>query len=114
MLGHGPGLDEQSRHVKHRAASRRVRPQRDLTTTSTQLGPGTIFIGVNQADVFFVAPGTQNINTNKHTQVFVNQPFQTTVTHHATLEFTGAGCATAPIRVSGPAVAVVAQPSTNG
>ncbi len=41
-------------------------------TTTTAIGPGTIMIGPDQSQTFFVAPGTTNINTNTHTQSFFN------------------------------------------
>ena len=40
-------------------------------TTSTSLGPGTIFIGPNQSVPFFVAAGNDNFNTNVHTETFL-------------------------------------------
>jgi hypothetical protein len=59
------------------------------TTTTTTLGPATIFIGPNQSEAFTVLPGTQNINTNTHTESFVTETHQTTVTNAATYLLTG-------------------------
>lgn len=44
----------------------------EISVSTTQsLGPGTIFIGENQSETFFVAAGTTNFNTNTHTETFV-------------------------------------------
>ena len=58
-------------------------------TTSTTFGPGTILIGEDQSETFFVAPGTMNINTNTHTERFFNDFFAATITHEATYQVTG-------------------------
>lgn len=39
-------------------------------STTVSLGPGTIFIGPDQSQTFFVAAGTTNFNTNTHTETF--------------------------------------------
>jgi hypothetical protein len=39
-------------------------------TTTTTIGPATILIGENQSQTYFVPAGTQNINTNTHTESF--------------------------------------------
>lgn len=59
------------------------------TTTTTTLGPATIFIGPDQSLAFSVVAGTQNINTDTHTESFVNQLYQTTVTTSSTYLQTG-------------------------
>jgi hypothetical protein len=41
-------------------------------TTQTSFGPATILIGPEQSQTFFVAAGTMNINTNVHTQFFID------------------------------------------
>ena len=41
-------------------------------TSTISLGPGTILIGPDQSQTFFVAAGTSNVNTNTHTQSFFN------------------------------------------
>jgi hypothetical protein len=51
--------------------------QQSVTTTTT-FGPATILIGEDQSQTFFVAAGTMNINTNTHTETFVNDLFLTT------------------------------------
>lgn len=43
-------------------------------TTSVTIGPATILVGENQSQVFFVAAGTTNVNTNTHTEIFVCVP----------------------------------------
>lgn len=40
-------------------------------TTETTFGPATILIGENRSQVYFVAAGATNVNTNTHTQSFV-------------------------------------------
>jgi hypothetical protein len=56
------------------------------TATSTAVthseGPGTIFVGVDQAETLFVPAGVTNHNTNTHTETFYNR--QTTVTETTT------------------------------
>jgi len=42
-------------------------------TTETTFGPGTILIGPDQSQTFFVPPGTTNVNTNTHTESFFNR-----------------------------------------
>lgn len=59
------------------------------TTTTTTLGPATIFIGPDQSEAFTVVPGTQNINTDTHTESFVTETHRTTVTNAATYLLTG-------------------------
>ena len=59
------------------------------TTTTTTVGPATIFIGPDQSQAFSVVAGTQNINTDTHTESFVNQVYQTTVTNRSTYVLTG-------------------------
>ncbi len=49
-------------------------------TTTSSFGPGTILIGDDQSQTFFVAAGTENFNTNTHTESFFDQLFQTTDT----------------------------------
>lgn len=49
-------------------------------TTSTTFGPGTILIGPDQSQTFFVPAGTMNINTNTHTESFFNRTPTTTQT----------------------------------
>ena len=45
------------------------------TVTSTHVfGPQTILIGDDQSQTFFVQSGTDNINTNTHTETFDQQP----------------------------------------
>lgn len=58
-------------------------------STTTSFGPGTILIGDDQSQTFFVQAGTININTNTHTESFVNQLYQTTVYHEATYPLDG-------------------------
>ena len=43
-------------------------------TTTTTIGPATIFVGEDQSVPFFVAAGTLNINTNTHTETFTCIP----------------------------------------
>lgn len=45
-------------------------------TTDATVGPGTILIGEDQSVVFFVVPGTSNLNTNTHTETFVHTTFR--------------------------------------
>jgi hypothetical protein len=40
-------------------------------STTTSLGPGTIFIGEDGSQSYFIPAGVTNINTNTHTQTFV-------------------------------------------
>ena len=47
-------------------------------TTQTTFGPGTILIGEDQSQTFFVADGTTNVNTNTHTETFVSRTTTTT------------------------------------
>ena len=49
-------------------------------TTTASLGPGTILIGDDQSQTFFVQAGTTNYNTNTHTESFFDQVYQTTNT----------------------------------
>ncbi len=44
-------------------------------TTTTTFGPATILIGDDQSQTFFVAAGTTNVNTNVHTQRFLDVNF---------------------------------------
>lgn len=62
-------------------------------TAQTTFGPQTILIGPDQTVEFFVAAGTINVNTNTHTETFMDQQFQATVTHATDLVFTGQSCA---------------------
>ena len=41
-------------------------------TNSTAIGPGTILVGACMSQSFFVPAGTLNLNTNTHTEYFVN------------------------------------------
>ena len=50
-------------------------------TTSTSFGPATILIGEEQSQTFFVAAGTLNVNTNTHTENFLDKFFQNTDTY---------------------------------
>ncbi|MGD9847164.1 autotransporter outer membrane beta-barrel domain-containing protein [Pseudorhodoplanes sp.] len=45
-------------------------------STQVAIGPGTILIGSDQSQTFFVAPGTTNLNTNTHTETFVTNFLQ--------------------------------------
>jgi hypothetical protein len=67
-------------------------------STSTSFGPATILIGDDQSMSFFVPAGTENINTNTHTETFVNKNFQATISHRALWQVTGllAAVANAP------------------
>ena len=47
-------------------------------TSTTTFGPGTILIGEDQSQTFFVADGTANVNTNTHTETFVTRTTTTT------------------------------------
>jgi len=67
----------------------------ESSTLEETLGPNTIFVGPNRTERFVVAAGTLNINQNFHTEFFVNQVFQTTVTHQATYGFVGGSCSAA-------------------
>jgi len=58
-------------------------------TTQTTFGPATILIGESQSQTFFVAAGTTNINTNTHTETFVDDLYQRTVQHNATYTIVG-------------------------
>lgn len=60
-------------------------------TTTQALGPTSILIGDEQSQTFFVAAGTVNYNTNTHTQTFMNQLYQTTVTTTETWIVKGSG-----------------------
>jgi len=57
--------------------------QQSVTTTTT-IGPGTILIGENQSETFFVAAGTVNLNINTHTESFYDRLFLTTNTYLTT------------------------------
>jgi hypothetical protein len=48
-------------------------------SSSTSFGPATILVGDDQSQTFFVPAGTENINTNTHTETFVNKNFQQTI-----------------------------------
>lgn len=65
-------------------------------SSSTSFGPATILVGDDQSQSFFVAAGTQNVNTNTHTETFVNKNFQQTT--DSTWQVTGllAAAATTP------------------
>lgn len=67
----------------------------ETATTTRTIGPATIFVGPNLSEQFVVEAGTQNIDSLFHTEFFVNQVFETTVTHHATYGFAGSSCAAA-------------------
>lgn len=58
-------------------------------TTTTTFGPATILIGENQSQSFFVAAGSVNINTNTHTENFINDLYQATVNHEDTYQIIG-------------------------
>ena len=81
----------------------------------------TIFVGPNRSEPHLVPFGVINENANVHTEFFVNQVFQTTVTHQTTYRFVGGTCtapevlAAAPPRRDPPAAApVAATPRTAG
>jgi hypothetical protein len=57
-------------------------------TTTASLGPGTILIGDDQSQTFFVQAGTTNYNTNTHTETFTDQIYQQTCTTSAFLLLT--------------------------
>jgi len=65
-----------------------------------------IFVGENRSEEFLVRAGTVNANEAYHTEFFVNQVFQTTVTNQATYRLAGEPCpAAAPTEaVEVPAV----------
>jgi hypothetical protein len=90
-------------------------------TTTTTFGPATILIGEDQSQVFFVAPGTTNVNVNTHTESFYDQLFQNTVTQEVTYRLTGAPCGVPPPDPAAVlperadvAIPVPAQPRTAG
>jgi hypothetical protein len=58
-------------------------------TTTTTLGPAIIFVGENHSQAFIVAAGTENINTDTHTEFFVNQLYQTSAKTESTYSQTG-------------------------
>lgn len=65
-------------------------------TTTTAIGPATILIGEDQSQTFFVAAGTVNVNTNTHTENFIDDLFQATATHNRTYQVDGTfACASA-------------------
>ncbi len=59
-------------------------------TTTTTFGPAVILIGEDQSETFFVPAGTVNVNTNTHTESFIDDIFQTTMTHSATYALSAA------------------------
>ena len=59
------------------------------TTTTTTIGPATAYVGPDQSQAFSVVAGTQNINTDTHTESFINQLYQTTVTTSSAYLLTG-------------------------
>jgi hypothetical protein len=52
------------------------------TTTTTTVGPATILIGKDQSQTYFVPAGTVNVNTNTHTEYFLDARYRrvTTIT----------------------------------
>jgi uncharacterized protein YhjY with autotransporter beta-barrel domain len=54
--------------------------QEQSVSTTQSIGPGTILIGENQSETFFVVGGTTNFNTNTHTETFIDEFFQGTLT----------------------------------
>jgi hypothetical protein len=93
----------------------------DTVTVEETIGPATVFIGPNKSEPFVLLPGELNININIHTEFFVDQLFQTTVTRRTTYTLTGTACGAPPPApvVSGtervvPATPVPAQPRTAG
>ena len=53
-------------------------------TTTIAIGPGTILIGEDRSETFFVPAGTVNANTNTHTESFYDRLFLTTNTYLTT------------------------------
>lgn len=49
----------------------------ETVTTTLSTGPSTVLVGEDQSEEFFVAAGTTNLNTNTHTETFVNTIYQT-------------------------------------
>jgi len=78
------------------------------TTFTIGVGPTTILAGQDQSENLFVPAGCTNFNDNTHTTRFVDDQFQTTVTHSETYQIAG--------QRSGqtPAVPVVAAPRFTG
>ena len=93
--------------------SEEVTGTQTTVTTDTTFGPATILIGEDQSVTFFVAPGTLNINTNTHTETFVTQTFQTTITTTVHLQLTGTTCEVVD-DVASRAEPIRAAPRTNG
>ncbi len=63
------------------------RTQEDTVTSETTLGPATILVGEDLSETFMIAAGTVHINTNTHTETFVNQREVTTTTLTKTATF---------------------------
>ncbi len=58
-------------------------------STNLSIGPGTILIGEDQSQTFFVAQGTTNLNTNTHTETFVHNTYTATTTTETNYEVVG-------------------------
>lgn len=58
-------------------------------STDLSIGPGTILIGEDQSQTFFVAQGTTNLNTNTHTETFVHNTYTATTTNVTSYEVVG-------------------------
>jgi hypothetical protein len=87
--------------------------------SSLTVGPGSILIGEDQAQEFFVPAGTCNINTNTHTETFEHTTTTTTETYlNATTLLVSAGsmpdALPADVAVPAPAVAATAVPADPG
>ena len=61
----------------------------DTWTTTNSAGPGTILVGENQSQSFFIPIGASDVNTNRHHETFVNNLYQATITRSATYTIKG-------------------------
>ena len=60
-----------------------------FVTTTMTTGPAVILVGEDQSQTHFVPAGTVNVNTNTHTESFIDDLFETTFTHASTYEVVG-------------------------